>query len=266
MTETERVQRAQAGDRAALDELVHQAKDLVFNLAVRMLGNPADAEDVSQEILIRVVTSLSTFRGESAFRTWVYRIAANHLMRAKKEGQKEQTFEAIEEYLDVGIAADLPPLEDQRLVTEARLVCTSKMVTSLDRDHRLAFVLGEVFELSSEEGASALEITPEAFRKRLSRARERISEFMAKRCGLFDPKLPCRCAKQAANGAKAGRLTHESAKLTALPQKPRPAPVDPEAVSELEKVAAVFKSHPDYAGPESLITGLKTLLARPGHE
>lgn len=262
MTETERVQRAQAGDRVALDELVHQAKDLVFNLAVRMLGNPADAEDVSQEILIRVVTSLSTFRGESAFRTWVYRIAANHLMRAKKETQA-QTFEAIEEYLDVGIAADLPPLEDQRLVTEARLVCTSKMVTSLDRDHRLAFVLGEVFELTSEEGALALEISPEAFRKRLSRARERIGQFMAKRCGIFDPKLPCRCAKQAANGVKAGRLNAESAKLTALPATPRPAPSQLEALSELEKVAAIFKSHPDYAGPDSLISGLKTLLARP---
>jgi RNA polymerase sigma factor (sigma-70 family) len=263
MAERQVVERAQAGDRAALDALVHEAKDLVFNLAVRMLGNRDDAEDVSQEILIRVVTSLSTFRGESAFRTWVYRIAANHLLRAKKEGQKEDSFEAIEEFLDRGIEADMPALEDQFLVTEARLVCTTRMITALDRDHRLAFVLGEILELSSDEGAAALEITPEAFRKRLSRARERMGEFMAKRCGIFDPARPCRCGKQAACAVKAGYLSRESVKLAAIPVKTAHPMGDVAALNELEKVAAIVKSHPEYAGPESLISGLKTLLARP---
>src|SRR5438445_9095965 len=107
--DSELVTRARTGDRAALEELVKTCKDLVYNLAIRMLGDRGDAEDVSQEILIRVVTGLASFRGESSFRTWVYRVASNHLLTARKRKAEEkmQSFEALAGYLDVGIAADL---------------------------------------------------------------------------------------------------------------------------------------------------------------
>ena len=68
-----RVAEAQAGDERALEDVVRAVRDDVFDLALRMLGDAADASDAAQEVLVRVVTKLSTFRGESGFRTWVYR-------------------------------------------------------------------------------------------------------------------------------------------------------------------------------------------------
>ncbi len=78
------VQAARAGDRDALDALVSQIQTRLYNLAVRMLWHPADAEDATQEILIKIVTHLADFRGESQFGTWCWRIATNHLLTTRK--------------------------------------------------------------------------------------------------------------------------------------------------------------------------------------
>jgi hypothetical protein len=75
----ELIARANAGEAGALEALVRRHQAYVFNIAVRMLYCPQDAEDATQEILIKVVTKLSTFEGRSRFRTWLYRIATNHL-------------------------------------------------------------------------------------------------------------------------------------------------------------------------------------------
>src|SRR6185437_5124933 len=127
--ELELVKRVRKGEPAALSELMELTQDLVFNLAIRMLGNPADAEDASQEILIRVVSGLADFRGDSALRTWVYRVASNHLLTAQRK-RTEQYFENLDTVgaaLDEGMASPVPALEDQVLVTEAKLHCTSHM-------------------------------------------------------------------------------------------------------------------------------------------
>jgi RNA polymerase sigma factor (sigma-70 family) len=73
------VQRTRRGDQGALENLVKAIKGPVYGLALRMLGVPAEAEDATQEILVKVVTRLDSFRGESRFTTWVYAVAANHL-------------------------------------------------------------------------------------------------------------------------------------------------------------------------------------------
>ena len=75
---------AAGGNGAALEELFAGIQDFVFNLSLRMLGTISDAEDATQEILINVMTKLSTFRRESKFTTWVYRIAVNYLINYKK--------------------------------------------------------------------------------------------------------------------------------------------------------------------------------------
>src|SRR5262245_33544590 len=77
----ERVRAAAAGDRTAAREVLEAVQHDVYGLSLRMLGHPADAEDAAQEILVIVLTHLGSFRGESSLRTWVWRIAANHLKR-----------------------------------------------------------------------------------------------------------------------------------------------------------------------------------------
>ena len=73
----ELVKLAVKGDKNALEELILSVQDMVYNLALRMLWHPEDAKDATQEILIKVVTNLSSFKGNSEFNTWVYRLATN---------------------------------------------------------------------------------------------------------------------------------------------------------------------------------------------
>jgi len=78
------VDKATAGDKNALETLIAGVQDFVFNLSLRMLGTFADAEDATQDILLKMITHLSSFRGDSLFTTWVFRIAVNHLKNYKK--------------------------------------------------------------------------------------------------------------------------------------------------------------------------------------
>lgn len=258
------LERARAGDREALGELVAGAQQLVYNLALRMVADPVDAQDLSQEILIRVLTGLPGFRGESAFKTWVYRIASNHLLTARKRGYEnhveslDDAAEKISGGMADALAAGDVPIDDQILVKEAKLTCTSRMLLGLDRDHRLAFILGEILELSGEEAAEVLEIDPAAFRKRLSRARERMAAFTSSTCGIVDPANTCRCAVQAARLVRVGAIDRDRLCWTALP-------ADGGQVDEIERIEralVIFRSHPAYRAPSALADGLREVIQR----
>jgi RNA polymerase sigma factor (sigma-70 family) len=245
------------------EEIIGEAKDLVYNLALRMLGNPADAEDATQEILVKLVTKIDMFRGESSFRTWAYRVASNHLLNTKKRGAelRAQSFEEMGERLGANLAAGDPPADDQLVVREAKSICTSMMLACLDREHRLAYIFGEIFELSSEEGAAILEITADAFRKRLSRARDRMNEFMTQTCGLVDPANACRCEKQAGHAVKSGYIDASRLAWGRLACKTEPRPDRLEDLDRLSRVLAIFRSTPQYIAPGSLADAVRATLA-----
>jgi RNA polymerase sigma factor (sigma-70 family) len=258
------LERAKAGDREAMGELVAGAQPLIYNLALRMVADPVDAQDLSQEILIRVVTGLAGFRGESAFKTWVYRVASNHLLTARKRASEEKVTSLEDAAAIIGsgmadaLAAGDLPADDQILVKEAKLTCTSRMLLGLDRDHRLAFILGEILELSGEEAAEVLEIDPAAFRKRLSRARERMTAFTASTCGIVDPANVCRCAMQASRLVRVGVFDRERLCFTSLP-------ADGGQVDEIERIEralVIFRSHPAYRAPSALADGLREVIQR----
>jgi len=132
----ELVVQAQSGDKNALEQLVRRHQPWVFNIAVRMMWRRDLAEDATQEILIKVVTKLSSFRGDSLFRTWLYRIAVNHLLNARKsEMEEKMTFTDMGRSLDATPNLDLPdprsvPVELPLLVEETRLSCMNAMVDS----------------------------------------------------------------------------------------------------------------------------------------
>ena len=84
----ELAQLARTGERAALEELLRGLQDPLYRLALRFLGHPEAARDATQEVLILVITQLSSFRGESAIMTWAYRVASRHLLRQKKRDPK----------------------------------------------------------------------------------------------------------------------------------------------------------------------------------
>ncbi len=197
------------GDRESLDRLVVQLQGQVFGLAVRMLWNREDAEDATQEILVRVVTRLAQFDFRSQLRTWVYRIAVNYILDMKKSSVERMrlTFDTFAEDLADGLSDDGPP-EGERsvLVEEVKVGCTLAMLQCLERPHRLAYVLGEIFELTGPEAADALEITPALFRKRLQQAREAVVTFTSAHCGLVSTNAKCACHRRVPAALQTGRV------------------------------------------------------------
>jgi RNA polymerase sigma factor (sigma-70 family) len=263
------VAKATEGDSASLDAVLRGVKDDVYGLAMRMLGHPADAEDATQEVLVKVATHLATFRGESAFRTWVFRVASNHLLRVKKSRREEIVtgFGLIEACITEGETIDpvsLPDAEANLLAEEVKVGCTQAMMLALGRDERIAYTLGEVFGLSSEDAAAILGIDQAAFRKRLSRARDALAAFMGKKCGLVTEESACRCARQIPVNLRHDFIDREHLLyMTHAVRSARlPAPLDElRSLGELEAIAEVFRTHPDYAAPESVLAGVRALVA-----
>ena len=128
------VDKAVAGDKSALETLILSVQDLVFNLSLRMLGTFPDAEDATQDILLKIITHLSSFKGESAFSTWVFRIAANHLKDYKKHmfAKFPLSFEFYGDDIRNGKIDDVPDLtqnvEKSILAEELKMSCTNFML------------------------------------------------------------------------------------------------------------------------------------------
>jgi RNA polymerase sigma factor (sigma-70 family) len=265
----ELVQRAQEGDREALEAVILKIQDRVYGLALRMLGHPADAEDAAQEILVKMITRLGGFNFDSAFSTWVYRVAANHLLTSRKRRAElqVQTFEIYASLIQRGFSGERAgagnQAEQSLIVEEIRLSCLHGVLICLDRPHRMAYILGEVFELSSREGAYVLEISPATFRKRLSRARKRIRDFMGENCGLVNPENPCRCNRLVPFALETEWVDPQELPFAAHPRRSSKDGFSEEqllALDELQRITALFRSHPDYAAPEAFVKGIKSWI------
>jgi RNA polymerase sigma factor (sigma-70 family) len=255
------VRRARDGDRSALERLLVTVQDDVHRLALRMTGCPDDALDATQEILIRVMTRLSTFRGDAAFGTWVHRVAVNHLLDRQRSAVErlELTFSRFADELVDGLAPVAPNAgpELDVLAREVKHGCTLALLTCLDRPLRVAYVLGEVFGVSSAEGAWISDTTETAYRKRLSRARALVRDFVADHCGLVAPATArCHCRKRVPAALTLGRVRTDTGRdLT-------PGTVEA-AVLEIESLydaAGLIRSVPDTTAPDEVAVGIRSLL------
>jgi RNA polymerase sigma factor (sigma-70 family) len=250
------VDAARAGDRLALERVVRAVQDDVYKLALRMTGSPDDAQDACQEILIKVVTRLDSFRGDSSVRTWAYRIAVRHLLDRRKSRVEALalSFEQFGADLLDGLGA--PEEADPVMVEEVKLGCTLAMLTCLDREHRLAYVLGDVFDLPHAVAADLSAIAEDAYRQRLSRARRALERFTEAFCGLVNEEAPCKCDKRVARAEELGRIQRGRPQLAQTTTR--------EAVREMESLydaARLMRSHPDYAAPASIVEGVRAALA-----
>ena len=254
------VDRANRGDGDALETLVQRHQAWVYNVAVRMLAHPADAEDATQEIFIKALTRLASFEGRSAFRTWLYRIVVNHVLNMKRGRAEPESLtfacyaHGLDNTPDLELSDESSVSADVRmLVDEAKLSCTSGMLLCLDRGQRLIYILGEILDVGDAVGAELLDISPENFRQRLSRARRDLHSFMNDKCGLVDPVNPCRCAKKTRGFIQAGyvdpnNLLFARAHLTRVRDV---APTTARAVAALdERCAGIYREHPFYEPPD----------------
>jgi RNA polymerase sigma factor (sigma-70 family) len=262
------VARAKAGDRHALESVVRAVHQDVYGVALRFLWHPQDAEDATQEILIRVVTGLAGFRGDSGFRTWVYRVACNRLLTLRKQRMEQQSMSFDEFGEDLVREQDDPSrveydLDEKLLLEEVKIGCTLFMLMCLDRNHRLAYILGEIVELDHHEAAEVLEIAPTAFRKRLSRARASITSFMTSRCGLANPANACRCRRRVATAIDLGRVDPANLLFASSLDQAKRFPQVLVKIRELEetrRAAALYRSHPNPKPSEAFVSWLRKVV------
>lgn len=268
----ELVRLAKGGSQAALEELVARHQAWIYNLALRMVRHPADAEDATQEILIKLLTRLSTFDGRSSLRTWLYRVAINHLLNMKRGRieSKELTFQQYGRTLDDIPDAELPdpravPADVQLLVKEARIGCTSGMLLCLDRGQRLVFILGSIFGVSDAVGAELLEISRDNFRQRLARARRDLQNFMEDKCGLVNTANPCRCAKKTRGFIAAGHIDPNNLRF-ARDRMTHVRDVAPRVTAVIaglnEAYAEIYRDHP-FQDSRDFVTRLTEFMNQP---
>ncbi|RLD21887.1 MAG: RNA polymerase subunit sigma-70 [Bacteroidetes bacterium] len=203
------------GDSKALDKLVDIHQAFIYNVAWKMTHSKEDALDLTQEVLIKVVTKLSTFKRKSAFRTWLYRIVFNEFLQTKRKAKEDvfPSFEAHDEQLNAVPDPELTPaekLEIKDYTQEVKLRCTSAMLICLDREQRLIYLLGDSFGIDHNIGAEIFSISKQNFRVKLSRARKELHNYMEYRCGLIKKSNPCRCSKKAKSALKMGVLNENN--------------------------------------------------------
>jgi RNA polymerase sigma factor (sigma-70 family) len=270
-TDVDLVEQAKNGDRTALEKLVLRHQAWIYNIAVRMVFQPQDAEEVTQEVLVKVITKLSTFKGESRFRTWLYRIAANHVLNMKRQSAETR----VTTFADYGAAINRTPdldLPDPRsvpvalpmLVEEAKNSCTMGMLLCLDRQQRLIFTLGAIFGASDTVGGEVLEMSADNFRQCLARARRDLHSFMNDQCGLVNRSNPCRCPKKTRGFIEHGHVDPHNLLFTSEHVE-RVRDVAAETVRDIDDVveqhAAIYREHP-FLQPSDHIHWLRRMLER----
>lgn len=268
----ELVEAAVGGDKAAVEGLLISVQDGIFNLSLRMLGMIPDAEDATQEILIRIMTHLSSFRGESAFETWAYRIAVNHLQNYKKSmfAQRPLSFDFYGEDICAHLEGNLPDMSqgvDRGLLEqELKLSCTNVMLQCLDPESRSIYILGTMFRANSQVAGDILGISPEAYRQRLSRIRHKMGDFLGQYCGLSGTG-PCSCQKRIDYAIQTQRLAPKTLHFQQLPVLPEPILIEgKEAMEEMDQQSAVFAQLPAYRATGAIKEYLQRVLQSPSHQ
>lgn len=182
MSELERslLKRLRDRDERAFRELVGAHRDRVFNITYRMLGNRSEAEDVAQEVFITVFKTIDTFREESKFSTWLYRVAVNHCKnrikyldrRHKKDHDElDETMQGANSSGNGAIGSAVPRSPDAALAGMQMEEVLREAIKSLDEEQRVVVILRDVEDLSIEEICAITDMPDGTVKSRLHRAR-----------------------------------------------------------------------------------------------
>lgn len=179
-TDQELVRRTQAGDRRAFDLLVLKYQQKVANLIGRYIRDPVEVLDVTQDAFLKAYRALDGFRGESAFYTWLYRIAVNtvknHLVAQGRRPPGDDLEADVAEQMDVGFRLRENATPERHLLTDEIARTVQQALDALPDDLRTAIVLRELEGMSYEEIANAMECPIGTVRSRIFRAREAIDK------------------------------------------------------------------------------------------
>jgi RNA polymerase sigma factor (sigma-70 family) len=200
-TDKEIIQQILEGKKTALTILVERHQPFIYNLAWKLTGNTSDAEDLTQETLLKIISNLSSFKQESSFTTWAYRIAKNHFLNSQKKATAlfASNFEDLGNMLDAAPSVDISTEEQEQKreeIREVRLQCLSGMLLCLTKEQRMIYIIGEIFGADHTIGSEIMEVSKDNYRMKLSKSRRDLYNFMQNKCGLVNKANPCRCHKK----------------------------------------------------------------------
>jgi RNA polymerase sigma-70 factor (ECF subfamily) len=174
-SETQLVRRAKNGDPAAFAQLVEKYSGRIYNLALRMMRNREDAEDILQETFLSAYEKLHTFDERSTFYTWIYRIAVNASLMKLRSRHHKQTFFSLDEpeheEITRGSLVDWSQYPVHRLLDDEAKAKMEEAIEQLPDIYRSVFVLRDLEQLSIKETAQILNLTEDNVKTRLRRAR-----------------------------------------------------------------------------------------------
>lgn len=264
--EKQLVVKAVSGNQDALEAILTGVKDMVFNLSLRMLGTIPDAEDATQEILIKIMTHLSSFRHDSSLSTWAFSIAVNHLKSYRKGlfSNHPLSFEEYGEDIISGRERDIPDMTggtDKALLEhELKLSCTNVMLQCLDAESRCIYILGTMFRLNSQIAADILNMSPEAYRKRLSRIRKKVADFLGQYCGLSGSDK-CACSRRTNYAIASHRINPASLDYQSMKKcSYNDITAFTDSMEHLDELSQIFSELPAYTAPEKVTLWLKNLI------
>jgi RNA polymerase sigma factor (sigma-70 family) len=254
------------GDRTSLSDLIKRNQQYIFNVALKMVNNVPDAEDITQEILVKIVTNLAKYdSNKGKFRTWLYRITFNHFLNLKKQSYEKvvTSFDVFFNFIEGSDIIDLTDDEEKEMqasIEESKLACMAGMLMCLDREQRLVYIVGEIFEIDHNIASEIFETSPDNFRQKLSRARKDLYQWMHNRCGLVNADNPCRCPKKTKGFIANGWVSPDNLKWNSN-YKQKIADLTEQNIENTlltidDLYARLYKDHPFkiFAKTESIVT------------
>jgi len=176
--ELEIIKKVIDGDKAAFEELVLANQNNVYNLARKMTNNDEDALDISQEAFIKAYTQLESFRGESRFSVWLYRLTYNlcidFLRKTTRQATVSLTYTDDDDDIVNYEIPDLRELPEDALLTEESRQIITKSIDELNDSHREILIMREITQMSYEEIGITLNINEGTVKSRLARARKNL--------------------------------------------------------------------------------------------
>jgi RNA polymerase sigma-70 factor (ECF subfamily) len=170
------ISRLQAGEQSAVHELADRYGSRIYQLALRQTKNPEDAEEVTQDVLLKVYRKIDAFRGDAALSSWIYRITFNTAMSRLRTGRAARTAERDRDDQAVPVLVDWSRMPDEEMLRAQLREAVAAAIAELPEIYREPVVLRDIQGLSTEEASSRLRVKDQTLKSRLHRGRMMLRE------------------------------------------------------------------------------------------
>lgn len=252
---------ALSGNQASLTKLINLVSDKIFNIALYFHGEYSLAQDASQDILIQVIQKLNTLKNPDKFENWAYTIASNKLRNTLRDSKrfKGLSFEAMEadskSHLELSDTQNEDIENIKELAYELKISCTIAMLMCLEKEDRMIFLFSSLLNLKSNVASEILGLSPDLFRKRLSRAKKKLMNFIDENCGLVNPDNPCKCKQRVNYALLQGRISPNQKYYSSVDFVENETSLSKKILEmeELEDMGTIFKNNPSYKMPSEIL-------------